>query len=92
MTFEQVVSLIQTASLLLGIVLAVGTIRGRGDDRTVALTTMQVDIKYIKEKIESVEDIRDVATDARASAKSAHKRLDEHLRYDHHKDIPTRDE
>ena len=53
---------------------------------------MQVDIKYIKEKIESVEDIRDVATDARASAKSAHKRLDEHLRYDHHKDIPNREE
>ena len=92
MTFEQAVSLIQTASLLLGIVLAVGTIRSRGDDKTVALTTMQVDIKYIKEKIESVEDIRDVATDAKASAKSAHKRLDEHLRYDHHKDIPPRDE
>ena len=92
MTFEQAVSLIQTASLLIGIVLAVGTIRSRGDDKTVALTTMQVDIKYIKEKIESVEDIRDVATDARASAKSAHKRLDEHLRYDHHKDIPNREE
>ena len=92
MSFEQTVSLIQTASLLLGIIVAVGTLRSRGDDKTVALTTMQVDIKYIKEKIEGVEDIRDVATDAKASAKSAHKRLDEHLRYDHHKDVPPRDE
>ena len=89
MTFEQTVSLIQTASLLIGIVVAVGTLRNRGDDKTVALTKMQVDIGYIKEKIEGIEDIRDIATDARASAKSAHRRLDEHLRYDHHNANPN---
>ena len=92
MNLEQVLALAQTGALILTMVVAIGTLRGRGDEKTVALTTMQVDIKYIKEKIESVEDIRDVATGAMASAKSAHKRLDDHLRYDHHKDVPPRDE
>lgn len=92
MSLEQVLALAQTGALILTMVVAIGTLRGRGDEKTVALTTMQVDIKYIKEKIEGVEDIRDVATDAKASAKSAHKRLDEHLRYDHHKDVPPREE
>jgi len=92
MNFAEVLSVIQTLSLILAIVVAVGTLRGRGDEKTVALTTMQVDIKYIKEKIEGVEDIRDVATDAKASAKSAHKRLDDHLKYEHHKDVPNRED
>ena len=92
MNLEQVLTLAQTGALILTMAVAIGTLRGRGDEKTVALTTMQVDIKYIKEKIESVEDIRDVATGAMASAKSAHKRLDEHLRYDHKKDVPERNE
>ena len=90
MKLEQVLSLAQTGALILTMAVAIGTLRGRGDEKTVALTTMQVDIKYIKEKIESVEDIRDVTIGAMASANSAHKRLDEHLRYDHHKDVPER--
>ena len=90
MTLEQVLALAQTGALILTMAVAIGTLRGRGDEKTVALTTMQVDIKYIKEKVEGVEAIRDVATEAMASAKSAHKRLDEHLRYDHKKDVPER--
>ena len=92
MTFEQVLAIAQTAALILTMMVAVSTLRGRGDDKTVALTVMQVDIKYIKEKVEGVQEIRDVATGAMTSAKSAHKRLDEHLRYEHKKDIPSREE
>lgn len=92
LSFEQAVSVAQTAALVLTMIVAISTLRGRGDDKTVAFTTMQVDIKYIKEKIDGVEEIRDTATTATASAKSAHKRLDDHLRYDHHKDVPPREE
>ncbi len=92
MSLETVLSLVQSAALILTMAVSVSTLRGRGDDKTVAFTEMKVDIKYIKEKIEGVEDIRDVATGAMASAKSAHKRLDDHLRYDHHKELPPRDE
>jgi hypothetical protein len=92
LSLETVLSLVQSMALILTMAVSVSTLRGRGDDKTVAFTEMQVDIKYIKEKIESVEGIRDVATDARASAKSAHKRIDEHLRYDHHKDVPPHEE
>lgn len=87
MTLEQILSVVQTGALILTIIVAVGTIRGRGDDKTVALTTMQMDIKYIKEKIENVEAVRDTAVKAKSSAESAHNRLNDHLRYDHHKEI-----
>ena len=92
MTFEQVLSVIQTISLVLAIFVALGTLRGRGDDKATVLAVMQTDIKYIKEKIESVDGIRDVANCAATSAKSAHKRLDDHLRHDHHKDVPNRED
>ena len=92
MTLEQGLALIQSGALILTMIVAVSTLRGRGDDKTVALTTMQVDISYIKQKVDGVEMVRDVATGAMASSKSAHKRLDDHLRYDHKKDVPQRDE
>ena len=88
MTLEQVLAIAQTGALILTMMVAVSTLRGRGDDKTVALTVMQVDIKYIKEKVDGFEEIREVSTKAKASADSAHKRLDDHLRYDHNKPAP----
>ena len=88
MTLEQGLTAPQTLALILTMAVSISAIKGRGDEKTVALTTMQVDIKYIKEKVDGFEVIREVSTKAKASADSAHKRLDDHLRYDHNKPAP----
>ena len=88
MTLEQGLTALQTLALILTMAVSISAIKGRGDEKTVALTTMQVDIKYIKEKVDGFEVIREVSTKAKASADSAHKRLDDHLRYDHNKPAP----
>ncbi len=83
MGLQEIMSLIQTASVILAILVAVGTLRNRGDDKTTALVTMQMDIKYIKERIDGVDSLRDRITACESCAKSAHNRLDEHLKYAH---------
>lgn len=70
---------LQTVSVIAAILVAVGTIRGRKNDEVSTLTEMRVDIKYIKEKINDVDEIRERLTTVEQSAKSAHRRLDEHL-------------
>ncbi len=92
MNLESALSLLEILAMLLMMAVNASVLRGRGDNKTAAFTEMQVDIKYIKEKIEGVEDVRDMATGASESAKSAHKRLDEHLRYDHHRDTPSHED
>jgi hypothetical protein len=50
MSLEMILQLLQTASVVLAMAVSVGTIRGRGIDRTAVLTKMQVDIEYIKQR------------------------------------------
>lgn len=83
MNFTDVMVLLQTASILFAIWVAVGTIRGRKDDQVVNLTEMKLDIKYIKGQVEGLSELPDRVTRVEESAKSAHKRLDEHIRTDH---------
>ena len=90
MDFQTMLSLLQTLSIILAIVVAFVTIKGKGDSKTADLTEMKVDIRYIKERIDGMEALRDLTVKAKASADSAHKRLDDHLRYDHGKDVPPR--
>ena len=83
MDLKDVLALLQTASILLGIVVAAGTIRGRENDKTANLAEMRSDIKYIKEKVDGMKDIPDRIARVEESTKSAHKRLDEHIKMDH---------
>lgn len=92
MTFIEALQVLQTLSVIAAIVVAVSTLKRRGDDKTVALTEMRVDIKYIKEKVNGYDSIKTELAKTTASAASAHKRLDEHLKYEHRKDIPMRDQ
>lgn len=90
MTFTEILQILQTLSVIAAIIVATGTIRGRGDDKTAALTEMRVDIRYIKEKVDGFDAVKTESTKALQNASSAHKRLDDHLRYEHNKDIPQR--
>lgn len=84
-------SLLQTASVIVAMVMAMGTIRGRKDDQVVQMANIQKDIEFIKERISGHDGLRDQSRTAEQSAKSAHKRLDDHLRQEHHKDVPSRE-
>ena len=88
MDLATVIQLVQSVSLLIGIVVALGTVRGRKNEQIIQMTNIQKDIEYIKEKLNGHDALRDISRNAEQSAKSAHKRLDDHLRQEHNKDIP----
>lgn len=73
----------QAVSIPLAIIVAVFGLRRSGEDKASSLTKMQVDIEYIKESVKCIptQDRQLMVLDA--SCKSAHKRIDEHLRYEH---------
>ncbi len=86
MDLSTILQLLQTASVVLAMAVAVGTIRGRGDDKTVMLTEMRKDIDYIKRTVDCIPAQTKTLIELEASCKSAHKRLDEHLILYHKKE------
>ncbi len=79
MSLEIILQLLQTASVVLAMAVAVGTIRGRGSDRTAVLTKMQVDIEYIKQRIDGVDRQAGKIVELEACCKTMNKRIDDHL-------------
>jgi hypothetical protein len=71
--------MLQTASIVLAILVAVGTLKGRESDKNTNLVKMQMDIEYIKEKVGCMDTLKERITIGEASTRSGHKRLDEHL-------------
>ena len=76
MNWELMMTTVQTVSLLLGILVAMGTLRRRGDDRAADWAVMQRDIEYIRTKVDELPNFRDRLVTLEASNKQAHRRLD----------------
>ncbi len=83
MSMELVLQFLQTASVVLAMAVAAGTIRRRGSDRTAELTKMQVDIDYIKQRLDSFDKQAARITELEACCKTISKRLDDHLWLEH---------
>lgn len=83
MSLEVILQLLQAASVVLAMAVAIGTIRGRGSDKTAVLTKMQVDIEYIKQRIDGVDRQAGKIVELEACCKTLNKRLDDHLWLDH---------
>lgn len=83
MSMELILQLLQTASIVLAVVVAMGTIRSRENDRTSAATKMQVDIEYIKRQIDGFDKQTEKISEQEACCKTISKRLDDHLCLDH---------
>jgi len=83
MSVELILQLLQTASVVLAMAVAAGTIRGRGNEKTVSLTKMQMDIEYIKQRVEGFDRQSDRISDLEACCKTLTKRLDDHLWLEH---------
>lgn len=92
MDLATILAFIQTASIVIGIIVAVFGLKDRGDDKTVALTKMQVDIEYIKRKVDGFEDMKTEVQRISSSVASAHHRIDDHIRYEHHREPQTRED
>lgn len=83
MSTELFLQLLQTASVVLAMAVAAGTIRRRGNDRTAELTKTQVDIDYIKQRLDSFDKQTAKIAELEACCKTLNKRLDDHLWYEH---------
>lgn len=79
MELTDILSIIQTTSIILAIVTAIVKLKERGEDKASAMTEMRVDIKYIKETVSKLDPIPTKVVQLEESIKSAHKRLDEHI-------------
>lgn len=79
MDFQNMLALLQTVSIIVGIWLAVGTIKKRGEDDVKNLADMQADVKYIKKQVEGMCGIPDRLTRVEETAKNTRDRLNEHL-------------
>lgn len=80
MNFNDILTILQSVSIILLIIVSLGTIKGRNKDETATLTEMRVDIRYIKDSLENMRGIEPRLFAVEESAKQAHKRLDEHIK------------
>lgn len=81
---DSFLKIMQALSAPLTLLVAVMVLRGKSDDKTAVLTKMQVDIDYIKQNTACIPGQNDRLVKVESNIASAHKRLDDHLRYDHH--------
>lgn len=79
MTVEQILQLLQTTSIILAIIVALGTIKGRGDDKTKDLTEIKVDLKYIKDLVGNIPTQNVEIAMLRKDVDTMAKRLEEHI-------------
>lgn len=79
MTFEQVLQILQTASVILAILVAAGTVKGRGDDKTKDMTEIKVDLKYIKELVGKIPNQTTEIALLRRDNDALGKRLEAHI-------------
>lgn len=76
MDINTIMNGVQTVSILLGIIVAATTLRGRDNQKAADLAVMQRDIEYIKDKVGELPGFRERITAVEESAKQAHKRID----------------
>lgn len=78
-TVEQTLQLLQTVSIILAVLVAYGTLRGRGDDKTKDMTEIKTDLKYIKELVGKIPNQSLEIALLRKDIDNLSKRLDEHI-------------
>lgn len=79
MTFELGVQLLQTVSVIFAILVAAGTLKVRGDTKTIDLTEIKTDLKYIKELVGKIPDQTVALALLRRDIDELGKRLNEHI-------------
>jgi hypothetical protein len=83
MDYQIIMQILQAVSVILAMTVAAGTIRGRSNDKIAVLTKMQVDIEYIKQRIDGFDEHSGKLVELDGCCKQLHKRMDDHLQFDH---------
>ena len=76
MNWEVIMTALQTVSIITAILVAVGTIRGRSNQRIEELAEMRADLRYIKAKVEDMPQMRERLTVIEHETTRAHERID----------------
>lgn len=79
MSFELGLQMLQTISVICAILVAAGTLKGRGDDKTKDMIEIKTDLKYIKELVGKIPDQGTALALLRRDIDELNKRFDEHL-------------
>lgn len=77
MTWETIMTALQTVSIIAAILVAIGTLRSRSNQRVEELAEMRADLRYIKAKVEDVPHMRERLTVVEHETARAHERIDE---------------
>lgn len=79
MDLSTMLTVVQTISIVLAILVSLGTIRGRQRDEASTLMTILVKLEYIQTKVDKIDGLESRIVVVEQSAKSAHKRIDEYI-------------
>lgn len=79
MEISELLSTVQSASILIAVLVGCGTLLRRQNGKVSDLTEMRTDIKYIKETVSKINPMEIKLAEVEASAKQAHKRIDDYL-------------
>lgn len=76
MSWETVLTALQTVSIITAILVALGTLRSRSSQRIEELAEMRADLRYIKAKVEDMPQMRERLTVLEHETLRAHERID----------------
>ncbi len=82
-TLTAFIQIMQALAAPLTLLVAVTTLKGRSDDKNTMLVEMRKDIEHIRENTACIPAQTSKLVELEESCKSAHKRLDDHIKYDH---------
>lgn len=80
MNFADLLSIIQTVSIVIGILVAVYRLKDRGEDKAGVIVEMRTDIRYIKDTVSKLESIPSKMVEVELSLKNAHEKINGHLK------------
>lgn len=74
-----VLTLIQTISIVIGIIVGCGALLSRQNSKVADMADIKNDLKYIKDTLTDMKPIPERLVKVEQSVASAHKRIDEHI-------------
>lgn len=77
MSWETIMTALQTVSIIAAILVAIGTLRSRSNERVEELAEMRADLRYIKAKVDDMPLMRERLTVVEHEASRAHERIDD---------------
>ena len=77
MSWEVIMTALQTVSIIAAILVAIGTIRSRSNQRVEELAEMRADLRYIKAKVDDLPRISERVTIVERDTARAHERIDD---------------